>query len=66
MPHDANGKLLKVGDIVMVPAKVKAVNPGEDFCNVTLESVRVRKPDSIHETLTLNAAVVELVETVKS
>lgn len=63
MPHDANGKALKVGDLVMIPAKVKAIHAGEDFCNVTLESVRVRKPDSTHETLTLNAATVELVET---
>ncbi len=66
MPHDVNGKMLKEGDVVMIPAKVKTVNPGDDFCNLTVESIHGRKPDGTKETMTLNAAVVELVETVKS
>lgn len=39
MPHDAKGRLVEVGDIVMMPFKVKMVHSAEDFCNCDLESV---------------------------
>ncbi len=37
MPHDANGKVLAVGDKVHIPATVKAVHMAEDYCNLDLE-----------------------------
>jgi hypothetical protein len=39
MPHDVNGKVVNVGDIIHIPAKVKAVHQTEDFCNVDVELV---------------------------
>lgn len=37
MPHDINGNLLKIGDKVMIPATVIAVQAGEEYCNLTVE-----------------------------
>ncbi len=37
MPHDANGELVNVSDIVYIPCKVKAVHMSEEFCNLDLE-----------------------------
>lgn len=37
MPHDINGELLSVGDIVNIPAKVVGIHNTEDFCNLDLE-----------------------------
>ena len=36
MPHDKNGTLLQVGDRVLIPAIVTAIQPGDDYCNATL------------------------------
>jgi hypothetical protein len=37
MPHDINGNLLKVGDKVIIPATVTAVQAGEEYCNLSVE-----------------------------
>ncbi len=37
MPHDANGNLLRPGDLVNIPATVIAVYQGGEFCNADLE-----------------------------
>jgi len=37
MPHDAKGNLLKVGDRVVIPGKVTAIHPTEEYCNCTVE-----------------------------
>ena len=37
MPHDADGRLLQVGDSVIIPATVTAVQVGEEYCNLTVE-----------------------------
>lgn len=37
MPHDANGELVSVSDIVYIPAKVKAIHNTENYCNLDLE-----------------------------
>lgn len=42
--HDANGKLLQKGDVVLIPAVITELQPGEDFCNVSVESVFGRRP----------------------
>ena len=50
--HDAKKRELKVGDLVLIPAKVMAISPGDDYCNCTLESVFGRRPDGSKEIMT--------------
>ena len=47
--HDARGKALKKGDLVLVPAKIVEVSEGPDYCNVTIESQIGRRPDGQKE-----------------
>lgn len=54
MPHDANGQLLEVGDLVNVPCKVKSVQAGDEYCNVSLETVHPMPPYTEPNTITLN------------
>lgn len=61
MPHDVNNNLLEVGDEVVLRAKVTSIQTGEEYCNVTIESLYGRKPDGSKETSCLNAAVLEKV-----
>jgi len=61
MPHDRNGVLLEVGDKVSIPAVVKNIMTGEEYCNVTLESEEVMFPGEYKSTFTLNAKQVEKV-----
>lgn len=49
--HDRNGRELKAGDIVLIPARVKDLYATEDYCNVSLESVYGRRPDGSKETI---------------
>lgn len=58
--HDRNGTPLKVGDTVTLELKITAAYAGEDYCNVTAQSVDGRKPDGHKETFTGNAAVLVL------
>lgn len=60
MPHDRNGAEIKEGDIVLVECEVKTICAGEEYCNLTVASVVGRKPDGRAETMSINAAVVEL------
>ena len=58
--HDANGNKLSVGDTVIIRAKVIALCPGEDFCNVTIETLLGRRPDGAKETIgSMNTGVME-------
>jgi len=50
MPHDAKGRELKPGDLVLVPFHVKAVHATEDFCNVDLETCATMPPEHRHKT----------------
>lgn len=47
--HDRNGTPLRVGDIVLIAAKITGLQPGEDFCNVSAESLHGRRPDGMKE-----------------
>ncbi len=49
--HDAKGRELKDGDTVVIPAKIIQLQPTDDYCNVTVESVFGRRPDRAKETL---------------
>ena len=47
--HDARGKMLKVGDLVLIPAVIAELSPGEDFCNVSVVTQIGRRPDGAKE-----------------
>lgn len=55
MPHDRDGTLLKVGNTVMVPARVKEIHDTEEYCNVTLETLQPMYPGNSYSTIVLNA-----------
>ncbi len=48
--HDAKGRELKAGDVVLIPARIKELYPTDDYCNVSAESVIGRRPDGAKET----------------
>lgn len=55
--HDRNGTPLKVGDVVLIEAKVSSTYAAPDYCNVTL-SIGFDKPhgpDNVTSNVTLNA-----------
>lgn|SRR5262249_2131054 len=60
--HDRNGTPLKVGDIIMIPARVTLVQPGPDYCNLSAQSLYGRKPDDMNENFSINTSVVILHE----
>lgn len=43
--HDAKGRELEIGDIVIVPCRVESVSPGAEFCNVSIRTLGGRLPD---------------------
>ncbi len=47
--HDAKGRELKVGDTVLIPAKVTELYATEEYCNVQAKSVIGRRPDGEKE-----------------
>jgi hypothetical protein len=49
--HDFRGRLLKVGDIVLIPARVKRLSDNDTYCNVDLETLLGRRPDDQRETI---------------
>lgn len=49
--HDANGTPLKVSDTVLLPATITSLCTGEDYCNVSIETVHGRRPDGKKETM---------------
>ncbi len=44
MPHDANGKLVEVGDEVVLRCKVVRVHDDIEYCNVDLDTVYPMPP----------------------
>jgi hypothetical protein len=55
MPHDKRGTELQVGDIVMVPCRIKAIHLTEDYCNVDLETQLTMPPSHAKSQLSLNS-----------
>lgn len=49
--HDHLGHELKVGDRVLIPCIIEELNPGEDYCNVSLKSWYGRRPDDQKEPI---------------
>lgn len=60
MPHDRDGKLLGVGDSILVPARITGIHDTEEYCNVTLETLQPMFPGDSRSTITLNAKQVVL------
>jgi hypothetical protein len=60
MPHDADGHILREGDVVYIPAKITVINPMEDYCNLSLESVEPMYPGEHKAFFTANARQVLL------
>ena len=53
--HDAKGQPLAVGDIVLVPAEVTAVQAQDDYCNCSLKALAPMPPYAERNTtLTVN------------
>ncbi len=49
--HDRHGCPLKKGDKVLIEAVITDLNPTEDYCNVSLETVFGRRPDDLKERI---------------
>lgn len=49
--HDKNGKELAIGDTVLIAAKITQLSPGDDYCNVSVQTINGRKPDGVKETI---------------
>lgn len=62
MPHDKNGKEVFPGDLIFVPARVISVSPGNDYCNLNLETVEKMFPSDTTNTMTLNTRQVIVAE----
>jgi hypothetical protein len=57
--HDAKGRDLKVGDIALIPVRIKQLVATEDYCNVSAESLYGRRPDGAKETFgAINTGVI--------
>lgn len=59
MPHDKNGTLLQVGDVVIIEAVVKEIYASEEYCNVRMETVNPMPPYKDGTGITLNTKQVE-------
>lgn len=60
MPHDANGTLLEKGDVVELVCRVKDVQAGEEYCNLTIETVTPMYPGNSVSCVVVNAKQVVL------
>ena len=49
--HDARGRELKIGDLVLIPGRVVELHPTEEYCNLTVESALGRRPDRYKERI---------------
>jgi hypothetical protein len=60
MPHDMHGHELKVGDVVLIPARVKELHATLYHCNLTVDTVVDFYPNASPSQLVLNTKQVEL------
>jgi len=57
--HDARGKVLRRGDVVMVPCVVVETQETDEFCNLSLKTQIGRRPDGTKEMFyAINSGVV--------
>ncbi len=62
MPHDKHGTEVRTGDIVTVTMRVVNVYRGDEYCNLSLETVEPMYPTTNKSGLTLNTRQVEFDE----
>ena len=62
MPHDSNGKLLSIGDRVLIEARVESITASEDYCNCTVVTVLPMPPYTNGMAVTLNTKQVRLID----
>lgn len=55
MPHDKHGTALSVGDVVSINAKITAIHEGDEYCNLSLETMEPMFPSNNKSALSLNA-----------
>lgn len=58
MPHDRDGRPLRVGDVAIVPVIIKEIHQTADWCNVTVETSEPMWPGHKYTTIVLNSAQV--------
>lgn len=58
MAHDLLDKPLKEGDHILIAMKIISISHGENYCNITAESLYPRLPDGQKDIFTGNSAVV--------
>lgn len=61
MPHDKHGKLIEVGDEVVLRGKVTQVSAGEEYCNVTIETAPMFPHTELGIMSAINTRQLELV-----
>lgn len=49
--HDRNNVPLKVGDQVIIRGVITRLDPGNDYCNVNVETCDGRRPDGKPENI---------------
>ena len=54
MPHDKNGNLIIVGDILYIPVEVTRLQTGEEFCNAEVKTVEKMFPGEHYSNFTIN------------
>lgn len=52
--HDAKGNLLQIGDKVLIPATIKDIQAGEEYCNCTVELEYSMPPKEYKDSMTIN------------
>jgi hypothetical protein len=59
MPHDLKGRVLSVGDTVILRCKVKEIHNTEEYCNATLETLQPMFPGENRTGVTVNTKQTE-------
>ncbi len=62
MPHDRDGRILEVGDLVIVYCKITSIQPTDEYCNLTLETEEPMYPADNKSTIVLNSKQVEVLD----
>lgn len=55
MPHDYNGELIQVGDVVHLFGKVSQISQNEDYCNIQVDIALPAKPAGAMASFWFNA-----------
>lgn len=55
MPHDRDGKELKVGDIVHIPCRIKEIHLTEEYCNLNVRSLQKMFPSDNFSDFVINS-----------